>query len=117
LRRDFKAFRESKEKEVQDILYSKREIESKLKSYCDSDEFYTTHDDTLSMPDDWLTSSFESEQSLNELSQSSVPVKGLESIGVLLEKDGPFTNINKGKATIKLNHVFCDVLNIEVQLL
>lgn len=113
MRRDFKTFRESKEKEMQDILFSKREMERRLKNYCDSDEFYTTHDDALSMPDDWLTSSLGSEPSLDELSQSNVPVKGLDSIGVLLEKDGPFTNINRGKDNSKIN-VFCDFSSIKV---
>ena len=96
LSRTFKAFRESKEKEVQDILLAKREVESKLKNYCDSGELYH-QDNALAMPGDWLTLSFESEPSLEEVAQNTTPLRGPETIGVLMGKDGPFTNINRGR--------------------
>lgn len=62
-----------------------------------SGEYYANNEDGLPMPDDWFTSSYESQQSVDELSQSNNPVRGPETMGVLMEKHGPFTNINRGK--------------------
>lgn len=96
MQRQFKIFRESKEREIQDVLQAKRELEVKFQhclSVWSRDE---NRSEMVGTPaaDSWV-SSLESDPSVDGLTQVT-SFRGPEFFHSPLERDGPFTNISRG---------------------
>lgn len=98
VQRQFKIFRETKEREVQDVLQAKRELEVQFQhcmSVWSRDE---NRSEMVGNPtSDWhWTSSMESDPSVDSLTQVT-SFRGPEFFHSPLEREGPFTNISRGK--------------------
>lgn len=100
VRRQFKIFRESKEREIQDVLQAKREVELQFQHYLS----VVSHDENRSevvgngnMHVDWWAPSLESDAyaSVDSLTQVT-SFRGPEFFHSPLEREGPFTNISRG---------------------
>ena len=96
VQRQFKIFRESKEREIQDVLQAKRELEVQFQ-HCLS---VWSRDENRSeivgnIATDWWASSLESDPSVDSLTQVT-SYRGPEFFHSPLERDGPFTNISRG---------------------
>lgn len=96
VRRQFKIFRETKEREIQDLLLAKRKVEAQLYHH---DNKGTLDPGGNMMSADWWTTSLESEPSVDSLTQISA-LRGPEFNHSLIERDGPFTNISRGNYTV-----------------
>lgn len=110
----FKMYRESKEKELQDLLRAKRELESKLQKLHSSkpmlgDDLNLTSgtpqrgsssDLFSNHPGEWWAPLDVAELS----SQPMNTVRGPELAQALMEADGPFTNVSKSKLTSTLSN-------------
>lgn len=95
MQRQFKIFRETKEREIQDVLQAKRELEVQFQHYVWS------HDENRSAmlgktTADWWTSSLESDPSVDSLTQVTSFRGPSEFFHSPLEREGPFTNISRG---------------------
>ena len=96
VQRQFKLFRESKEREIQDVLLAKRELEMQIQRYLSM----TSHDEQRlevvdNLATDWFTSSLESDPSVDSLTQVT-SFRGPEFFQSPMEREGPFTNISRG---------------------
>ena len=98
VQRQFKIFRESKEREIQDVLQAKREVELQFQHYLS----VVSHDENRSemvgngnMRVDWWAPSLESDPSVDSLTQVT-SFRGPEFFHSPLEREGPFTNISRG---------------------
>lgn len=95
VQRQFKLFRESKEREIQDVLLAKRELEMQIQRYLSM----TSHDEQRlevvdNLATDWFTSSLESDPSVDSLTQVT-SFRGPEFFQSPMEREGPFTNISR----------------------
>ena len=96
VQRQFKIFRETKEREIQDLLQAKRELESQLQVYMTMGSCTDNRAEVLgNMTTEWLASSLESEPSVDSLTQIT-SFRGPEFFYSPVERDGPFTNISRG---------------------
>ena len=94
VQRHFKVFRESKDREVQDLLHAKHEAELQLlqlSSISSRDEKLDTFDNPTTKFS-WA-SSIGSYPSVDSLTPS---LRGSEFLHSQVERDGPFTNISRG---------------------
>ena len=92
----FKIFRESKEREIQDLLHAKHEVElhsRQLLSVSSQDEKLDFVDNMATEPS-WA-SSLASDPSVDSLMQWT-SFRGPEFLHSPVDKDGPFTNISRG---------------------
>ena len=99
VQRHFKVFRESKEREVQDLLHAKHEAEMhllQLSSISSRDEKLDTFDNTATKFS-WA-SSIGSYPSVDSLTPS---LRGSEFLHNPVERDGPFTNISRGRCDLQ----------------
>ncbi|XP_068751534.1 nephrocystin-3-like [Montipora capricornis] len=95
VQRHFKIFRESKEREIQDLLHAKHEVElhsRQLLSVSSQDEKLDFVDNIATEPS-WA-SSLASDPSVDSLMQWT-SFRGPEFLHSPVDKDGPFTNISR----------------------
>ena len=96
VQRQFKIFRESREREIQDVLQAKRDLELQFQqclSVWSRDE--NRSEVVGNMATDWWASSLESDPSIDSLTHVT-SFRGPEFFHSPLEKEGPFTNISRG---------------------
>lgn len=107
VQRQFKIFRESREREIQDVLQAKRDLELQFQqclSVWSRDE--NRSEIMGNMATDWWASSLESDPSIDSLTQVT-SFRGPEFFHSPLEKEGPFTNISRGTISLHpLTHVW-----------
>lgn len=95
VQRQFKIFRESREREIQDVLQAKRDLELQFQqclSVWSRDE--NRSEVVGNMATDWWASSLESDPSIDSLTHVT-SFRGPEFFHSPLEKEGPFTNISR----------------------
>ena len=98
VQRHFKVFRESKDREVQDLQHAKHEAELQLlqlSSISSRDEKLDTFDNPTTKFS-WA-SSIGSYPSVDSLTPS---LRGSEFLHSQVERDGPFTNISRGSCDL-----------------
>ncbi|XP_031573125.1 nephrocystin-3-like isoform X2 [Actinia tenebrosa] len=100
VQRQFKLYRETKEKEIQEHLQSRRELEKKIQHMLNVHglDVANTDGDLMgegnNVTNDWWMSSLGSEQSLEELSQASI-LHGPDYSQAIMERDGAFTTVSR----------------------
>ena len=98
MQRQFKIFRESKEREIQDVLQAKREVELQCQHYLSGVSHVENRSEMVgngNMRVDWWAPSLESDASVDSLTQVT-SFRGPEFFHSPLDREGPFTNISKG---------------------
>ena len=96
VQRQFKIFRESKEREIQDVLQAKRELEVQFQHYLSMSLRDENRLEMVgNMAADWWPSSLESDPSVDSLTQVT-SFRGVEFLHSPVEREGPFTNISRG---------------------
>uniref|UniRef100_A0A672J424 Nephrocystin-3 n=1 Tax=Salarias fasciatus TaxID=181472 RepID=A0A672J424_SALFA len=105
VKRQFKIFRETKEKEIQDLLRAKRDLEAKLQQLqaqgiqvydpndSDSDDNQTTV--TGTQCDYWTGGVLGSEPSMGSMMQLQQTFRGPEFAHSLIDVEGPFANVSR----------------------
>lgn len=104
VQRHFKVFRESKDREVQDLQHAKHEAELQLlqlSSVSSRDEKLDTFDNPTTKFS-WA-SSIGSYPSVDSLTPS---LRGSEFLHSQVERDGPFTNISRGSCDLHATLLF-----------
>ena len=97
VQRQFKIYRESKEREVQDLLQAKRELELQFQKYL---TMSSREENKLEIMGNITTESYwapssESDPSVDSLTQVT-SFRGPELFHSPVEREGPFTNISRG---------------------
>lgn len=107
VKRQFKIFRETKEKEIQDLLRAKRDLESKLQHLqaqgvqmydledSDSDENQTTEAAASMQCEYWSGGVLGSEPSMGSMMQLQQSFRGPEFALSLMDVEGPFANVSR----------------------
>ncbi|XP_056594291.1 nephrocystin-3 isoform X2 [Triplophysa dalaica] len=107
VKRQFKIFRETKEKEIQDLLRAKRDLESKLQQLqaqgiqiyeledSDSDDNRTTVTTAGTQCEFWSGGVLGSEPSMGSMMQLQQTHRGPEFAHSLIDVEGPFANVNR----------------------
>ncbi|XP_076147214.1 nephrocystin-3 isoform X1 [Alosa pseudoharengus] len=107
VKRQFKIFRETKEKEIQDLLRAKRDLESKLQHLqaqgvqvyvpedSDSDENQTTVAAGGMQCEYWNGGVLGSEPSMGSMMQLQQSYRGPEFAHSLMDVEGPFANVSR----------------------
>ena len=101
VQRQFKIYRETKEKEIQEHLQTCRELEKKIQHLLNMhglDASNTSRDligEGANVTNDWWMSSLGSEPSLEELTQASI-LHGPDYSQAIMERDGAFTTVSRG---------------------
>uniref|UniRef100_A0A3Q3KUZ0 Nephrocystin-3 n=1 Tax=Mastacembelus armatus TaxID=205130 RepID=A0A3Q3KUZ0_9TELE len=107
VKRQFKIFRETKEKEIQDLLRAKRDLEAKLQQLqaqgiqvydpndSDSDDNQTTVTATGTQCEYWAGGVLGSEPSMGSMMQLQQTFKGPEFAHSLIDVEGPFANVSR----------------------
>ncbi|XP_019725055.1 nephrocystin-3 [Hippocampus comes] len=107
VKRQFKIFRETKEKEIQDLLRAKRDLESKMQQlqaqgiqvYCpndsDSDDNQTTVTAAGTQCEYWNGGVLGSEPSMGSMMQLQQTFRGPEFAHSLIDVEGPFANVSR----------------------
>uniref|UniRef100_A0A1A8MKF9 Nephrocystin-3 n=1 Tax=Nothobranchius pienaari TaxID=704102 RepID=A0A1A8MKF9_9TELE len=107
VKRQFKIFRETKEKEIQDLLRAKRDLEAKLQqlqtqgiqvydlSDSDSDDNQTTVTAGGTQCEYWSGGALGSEPSLGSMMQLQQTFRGPEFAHSLIDVEGPFANVSR----------------------
>ncbi|XP_041923941.1 nephrocystin-3 isoform X5 [Alosa sapidissima] len=107
VKRQFKIFRETKEKEIQDLLRAKRDLESKLQHLqaqgvqvyvpedSDSDENETTVAAGGMQCEYWNGCVLGSEPSMGSMMQLQQSYRGPEFAHSLMDVEGPFANVSR----------------------
>ncbi|XP_077100489.1 nephrocystin-3 [Siphateles boraxobius] len=107
VKRQFKIFRETKEKEIQDLLRAKRDLESKLHQLqaqgiqiydpadSDSDDNHTTVTTAGTQCEDWSGGVLGSEPSMGSMMQLQQTHRGPEFAHSLIDVEGPFANVSR----------------------
>ncbi|XP_053714552.1 nephrocystin-3 isoform X1 [Synchiropus splendidus] len=107
VKRQFKIFRETKEKEIQDLLRAKRDLESKLQQLqaqgiqvydpndSDSDDNQTTVTAAGTQCDYWTGGVLGSEPSMGSMMQLQQTFRGPEFAHSLIDVEGPFANVSR----------------------
>ncbi|KAM8967655.1 nephrocystin-3 [Pelodytes ibericus] len=107
VKRQFKIFRETKEKEIQDLLRAKRDLEAKLQRFqaqgiqmfdpgeSDSDD----NDTEVTVPgtqcDYWTNGALGSEPSMGSMMHLQQSFRGPEFAHSSIDVEGPFANVNR----------------------
>ncbi|KAM9308213.1 nephrocystin-3 [Gastrophryne carolinensis] len=107
VKRQFKIFRETKEKEIQDLLRAKRDLEAKLQrlqaqgiQVFDPGESDSDDNDTeMTVPgtqcDYWTSGALGSEHSIGSMMQLQQSFRGPEFAHSSIDVEGPFANVNR----------------------
>uniref|UniRef100_A0A8C1XUU4 Nephrocystin-3 n=1 Tax=Cyprinus carpio TaxID=7962 RepID=A0A8C1XUU4_CYPCA len=107
VKRQFKIFRETKEKEIQDLLRAKRDLESKLQQLqaqgiqiydpadSDSDDNCTTVTTAGTQCEYWSGGILGSEPSMGSMMQLQQTHRGPEFAHSLIDVEGPFANVSR----------------------
>ncbi|KAM9332313.1 nephrocystin-3 [Pholidichthys leucotaenia] len=107
VKRQFKIFRETKEKEIQDLLRARRDLEAKLQQLqaqgiqvydpndSDSDDNQTTVTAAGTQCEYWTGGVFGSEPSMGSMMQLQQTFRGPEFAHSLIDVEGPFTNVSR----------------------
>ncbi|KAL4635274.1 nephrocystin-3 [Arapaima gigas] len=107
VKRQFKIFRETKEKEIQDLLRAKRELEAKLQQLqaqgvqvydpadSDSDDNHTRVEAPETQCDYWSGPVLGSEPSMGSMMQLQQTFRGPEFAHSLIDVEGPFANVSR----------------------
>ncbi|XP_044151767.1 nephrocystin-3 isoform X1 [Bufo gargarizans] len=107
VKRQFKIFRETKEKEIQDLLRAKRDLEAKFQrlqahgmQVFDPGESDTDDNDTeVTVPgtqcDYWTSGALGSEPSMGSMMQLQQSFRGPEFAHSSIDVEGPFANVNR----------------------
>ncbi|XP_016134058.1 nephrocystin-3-like [Sinocyclocheilus grahami] len=107
VKRQFKIFRETKEKEIQDLLRAKRDLESKLQQLqaqgiqiydpadSDSDDNRTTVTTAGTQCEYWSGCILGSELSMGSMMQLQQTHRGPEFAHSLIDVEGPFANVSR----------------------
>ncbi|KAI4880368.1 hypothetical protein NFI96_013983 [Prochilodus magdalenae] len=107
VKRQFKIFRETKEKEIQDLLRAKRDLESKLQQLqaqgiqlydpadSDSDDNRTTITSAGTQCEYWSGGVLGSEPSMGSMMQLQQAHRGPEFAHSLIDVEGPFANVGR----------------------
>uniref|UniRef100_A0AAX7V2V3 Nephrocystin-3 n=1 Tax=Astatotilapia calliptera TaxID=8154 RepID=A0AAX7V2V3_ASTCA len=107
VKRQFKIFRETKEKEIQDLLRAKRDLEAKLQQLqaqgiqvydpndSDSDDNQTTVTATGTQCEYWTGGVLGSEPSMGSMMQLQQTFRGPEFAHSLIDVEGPFANVSR----------------------
>uniref|UniRef100_A0A673G6D4 Nephrocystin-3 n=1 Tax=Sinocyclocheilus rhinocerous TaxID=307959 RepID=A0A673G6D4_9TELE len=107
VKRQFKIFRETKEKEIQDLLRAKRDLESKLQQLqaqgiqiydpadSDSDDNRTTVTTAGTQCEYWSGGILGSEPSMGSMMQLQQTHRGPEFAHSLIDVEGPFANVSR----------------------
>ncbi|XP_012676699.2 nephrocystin-3 [Clupea harengus] len=107
VKRQFKIFRETKEKEIQDLLRAKRDLESKLQRLqaqgvqvyepddSDSEENQTTVTAVGMQCEYWGGGALGSEPSMGSMMQLQQSYRGPEFAHSLMDVEGPFANVSR----------------------
>ncbi|KAL2085959.1 hypothetical protein ACEWY4_019279 [Coilia grayii] len=107
VKRQFKIFRETKEKEIQDLLRAKRDLESKLQQLqaqgvqvydpedSDSEENQTTVTAVGMQCEYWSGGVLGSEPSVGSMMQLQQSYRGPEFAHSLMDVEGPFANVSR----------------------
>ncbi|RXM28425.1 Nephrocystin-3 [Acipenser ruthenus] len=107
VKRQFKIFRETKEKEIQDLLRAKRDLETKLQRLqaqgiqvydpadSDSDDNRTDMTTTGTHCEYWSGGVLGSEPSMGSMMQLQQTFRGPEFAHSLIDVEGPFANVNR----------------------
>lgn len=107
VKRQFKIFRETKEKEIQDLLRAKRDLEAKLQQLqaqgiqiydpndSDSDDNQTTLTAAGTHCEYWTGGVLGSEPSMGSMMQLQQTFRGPEFAHSLIDVEGPFANVSR----------------------
>ncbi|KAK9527674.1 hypothetical protein VZT92_014214 [Zoarces viviparus] len=107
VKRQFKIFRETKEKEIQDLLRAKRDLEAKLQQLqaqgiqvydpndSDSDDNQTTVTAAGTQCEYWSGGVLGSEPSMGSMMQLQQTFRGPEFANSLMDVEGPFANVSR----------------------
>ncbi|KAM4689632.1 nephrocystin-3 [Discoglossus pictus] len=107
VKRQFKIFRETKEKEIQDLLRAKRDLEAKFQSLqaqgiqifdpgeSDSDDNGTEVTVPGTQCDYWTGGALGSEPSMGSMMQLQQSFRGPEFAHSSIDVEGPFANVNR----------------------
>ncbi|XP_068565994.1 nephrocystin-3 [Cebidichthys violaceus] len=107
VKRQFKIFRETKEKEIQDLLRAKRDLEAKLQQLqaqgiqvydpndSDSDDNQTTVTAAGTQCEYWSGGVLGSEPSMGSMMQLQQTFRGPEFAHSLIDVEGPFANVSR----------------------
>ncbi|MEQ2279247.1 Nephrocystin-3 [Ameca splendens] len=107
VKRQFKIFRETKEKEIQDLLRAKRDLEAKLQQLqsqgnhifgpndSDSDDNQTTVTAVGTQCEYWNGGVLGSEPSMGSMMQLQQTFRGPEFAHSLIDVEGPFANVSR----------------------
>ncbi|KAF0028028.1 hypothetical protein F2P81_019115 [Scophthalmus maximus] len=107
VKRQFKIFRETKEKEIQDLLRAKRDLEAKLQQLqaqgiqvydpndSDSDDNQTTVTAAGPQCEYWTGGVLGSEPSMGSMMQLQQTFRGPEFAHSLIDVEGPFANVSR----------------------
>ncbi|XP_058258883.1 nephrocystin-3 isoform X1 [Hemibagrus wyckioides] len=107
VKRQFKIFRETKEKEIQDLLRAKRDLESKLQQLqaqgiqlyepidSDSDDNHTSVTTAGTQCEYWSGGILGSEPSMGSMMQLQQGHRGPEFAHSLIDVEGPFANVSR----------------------
>uniref|UniRef100_A0AAQ5XL17 Nephrocystin-3 n=1 Tax=Amphiprion ocellaris TaxID=80972 RepID=A0AAQ5XL17_AMPOC len=107
VKRQFKIFRETKEKEIQDLLRAKRDLEAKLQQLqaqgiqvydpndSDSDDNQTTVTAAGTQCEYWTGGVLGSEPSMGSMMQLQQTFRGPEFAHSLIDVEGPFANVSR----------------------
>ncbi|KAM6900637.1 nephrocystin-3 [Xenentodon cancila] len=107
VKRQFKIFRETKEKEIQDLLRAKRDLEAKLQQLqtqgiqvydpndSDSDDNQTTVTAAGTQCEYWTGGVLGSEPSMGSMMQLQQTFRGPELAHSLIDVEGPFANVSR----------------------
>uniref|UniRef100_A0A8C5B7B7 Nephrocystin-3 n=1 Tax=Gadus morhua TaxID=8049 RepID=A0A8C5B7B7_GADMO len=107
VKRQFKIFRETKEKEIQDLLRAKRELEAKLQQLqaqgimvynpddSDSDDNRPTVTPAGTQCESWVGGPLGSEPSMGSMMQLQQTLRGPEMAHSLIDVEGPFANVSR----------------------
>ncbi|CAL8312603.1 unnamed protein product [Merluccius merluccius] len=107
VKRQFKIFRETKEKEIQDLLRAKRELEAKLQQLhaagiqvyhhddSDSDDNRPTVTPAGTQCESWVGGPLGSEPSMGSMMHLQQTLRGPELAHSLIDVEGPFANVSR----------------------
>lgn len=107
VKRQFKIFRETKEKEIQDLLRAKRDLETKMQQLqaqgiqvydpndSDSDDNQTTVTAAGTQCEYWSGGVLGSEPSMGSMMQLQQTFRGPEFAHSLIDVEGPFANVSR----------------------
>ncbi|TTQ07467.1 Nephrocystin-3 [Bagarius yarrelli] len=119
VKRQFKIFRETKEKEIQDLLRAKRALETKLQQLqaqgiqlyepidSDSEDNHTSVTTAGTQCEHWSGGILGSEPSMGSMMQLQQGHRGPEFAHSLIDVEGPFANVSRVASLLQVSpHVY-----------